>query len=132
LQLLVGATMTIISMLFHRDVVKILGEFSPEIACADLEYQMRAAQLFDFVHVDTPTVQWDYRIDGNTYTHGDPMFEGLKAVYERYPSGGSAIVERRRENEFKRFEGRATGASLWPPDLLLPARYRGEDAKTAT
>lgn len=124
LQLLVGATMTVISMMFRRDVSEVIGEFSPEIACADLEYQMRAAQHFDFIHVDTVTVQWDYRVDGNTYTHGDVMFEGLKLVYERYPSGGSAIVEQRRANELKRFDARSAGTALWPPDLLLPAKDR--------
>jgi hypothetical protein len=122
LQLLVGATMTSISMLFRRDIIDEIGEFAPDIACADLEYQMRAAEKFDFIHVDTATCQWDYRVDGNTYTHGDVMFEGLKLIYERYVSGGSTIVEQRRQNELKRFDARNAGTTLWPPDLLLPPR----------
>jgi hypothetical protein len=50
------------------------------------------------------------------------MYEGLKLIYERYPSNGSPIVERRRAAELARFDARATGVSLWQPDLFLPAK----------
>jgi len=123
LQILVGGTMAFHSMLFRRDVRALLGGLQIDVAPADYEYTLRAAQRFDFVHVDSVTCEWNYAIEGTSYTHRDNMYDGLKCIYEEYPSNGSRIVEQRRLAELERFSERNSGKALWPPDLLL-ARSR--------
>lgn len=118
LQMFVGGTMSIHSMLFRRGVLDAIGSLTPELGPADLEYQMRGAQRYDFLHVDVVTCVWEYRIDRQSHTHTEVVLEGLKEVFRRYPSPESAIVERRRASELGRFEDRS-GAPLWPPDLML-------------
>jgi hypothetical protein len=120
LHMLVGSTMSINSILFRHDVPELIGGLATELAPADLEYTVRASQRFDFVHADAVTCEFNYIIDGSSYTHRNNMYDGLKAIYERYPSNGSTIVERRREAELQRFDARSDGQPLWPPDLLLP------------
>jgi hypothetical protein len=120
LQMLVGGTMVIHSMLFRHDVRQIIGGFQIDLAPADFEYQIRAAQRFDFVHVDVVTCEWNYAVEGSSYTHRDNMYAGLKTIYEQYSSGPSTIVETRRRAELERFDARKAGPLLWPPDLPLP------------
>lgn len=119
LQILVGGTMAFHSMLFRRDVRDLIGGLQVELAPADLEYTVRAAQRFDFIHVDSVSCEWNYVVEGTSYTHRDNMYEGLKGIYDKYPANGSRIVERRRRNELERFGERNAGKALWPADLLL-------------
>jgi hypothetical protein len=119
LQILVGATMSFHSMLFRTDIRAALGGMQTDIAPSDLEYTIRAAQHYDFVHVDNVSCEWNYVVEGTSYTHTDAFAEDLKLIYDKYPTNGSRIVERRRINEIERFGARHAGKALWPADLLL-------------
>lgn len=121
LQLLVGGTSVFSSMLFRRKVLAEIGSLDGDLVPADYEYQLRAFQRYDFIHVDVVTYEWQYSVDGSSYIHtasNDAMVGGIREIYQRYPSGASELVERRRENEIKRYERRSEGV-MWPPDVLL-------------
>jgi glycosyltransferase involved in cell wall biosynthesis len=114
-----GATMTLQSMLLRSSIVKELGGMDPSLGPIDLDYQIRASQCYDFVHVDAVTCCWNYGMQSKSFNNSDELARGMLTLYERYPSGGSRLLERMRERELKRFENRAT-AALWGPDLALP------------
>jgi hypothetical protein len=112
-----GATMTMQSMLFRRSVVDEIGGTDRSLGALDLDYQIRAAQQYDFVHVDSVTSCWNHGMRAKSFNTSDELAQGLQIIFERYPAG-SKIVERMRLRELKRFKDRASGV-LWAPDLVL-------------
>lgn len=119
LHLQVGGTMQ--SILYRREVYETVGSYDVTLAPADIEYHLRVNEHYDFVQVDDVTSIWCYRVDGRSFNSSEGMLEGLRAMYDRHPSQ-SALVQRWRESELRRFQDARAGGVLWVPALTLPGR----------
>jgi hypothetical protein len=85
--------------LVRRDAYARVGAFDATNALAEYEMLVRLSRSFDFIHVDHVTFEWRYRSDRSTYVHQvgtGAMLDGLKRIYDTYPSHGDMIVEQGR------------------------------------
>ncbi len=110
-------------VLVRRSVFDEVGTFDAKNAVADYEMFVRLSRSFDFIHVDQVTFEWRYRTDGSTLTHNvgtAAIADGLREIFERYPSGGDARVEQGRALTLS-FIHEHKGLPYWEPPLRLSA-----------
>ena len=123
-ELLAFAQVCLSFILFRREVLEEIGGFDPTDVFCDVEYQMRASAKYDFLQVDAVTGQWNYSMQGNTWTQHigrERFIDGQRRIYEKYPTA-SARIETCRADWLK-YVGDHFDSVLWQPDMYLPESF---------
>ena len=90
---------------------------------SDYDYVLRLSQISDFAHSDHVTGEFLYRNDSTNMSQkaGYGLLDELQLLFERFPSGGNAIVERMRKYTLSATEERhIKGPGLFQPALRIP------------
>jgi glycosyltransferase involved in cell wall biosynthesis len=125
-----GTTLADGATLCRRSVFEEIGTYDVTLPDADLDWQIRMARAYDFVHVDNVTFRWTQDVRGTSYGQSTAALTSLRDVYERYPTH-SAALERIRAANLRRFACNEPGM-YWPPDLMLPDDWEAQMHRTRT
>jgi hypothetical protein len=83
-----------------RDVIDLIGGFDEELdLLEDWDFLLRLSSVCDFHHIDIPTCEYRFRLDGtNSLTaQRRKSLAAIRRIYERHPTEEPEIIRLRNE-----------------------------------
>jgi hypothetical protein len=114
-----GMTVLNTSAIVHRRVLEALGGYATDVKGNDYDFQIHAAKLFEYVHVDAFVAEMAVRNDRTSTSGTSDIAEAVRQIYTKYPIEGRPYIEARRQSLLAEVTRRQGQDTFWEPELRV-------------